>query len=72
MFQSTRPQGARLSSVNFTLSMLRFQSTRPQGARPRIPAAPLANGQFQSTRPQGARRLNPNCIKGKEKAWGFR
>jgi len=34
-FQSTRPQGARLTNVSLSTGLAAFQSTRPQGARPR-------------------------------------
>ena len=56
MFQSTRPQGARLAAGELAEPSGWFQSTRPQGARlldnMRV-SAPLL---FQSTRPQGARQ----------------
>ena len=55
-FQSTRPRGARLLSLQKTCRASKFQSTRPRGARHFFPLRASRPTQFQSTRPRGARR----------------
>ena len=81
MFQSTRPQGARLVVSGITSdSIILFQSTRPQGARPADSLNRRTYDRFQSTRPQGARRpnlsreagkgrFNPRARRGRDVPW---
>ena len=55
LFQSTRPQGARLlDEMDIAIEQL-FQSTRPQGARPEA-----------TTRPPSSASFNPRARKGRD------
>ena len=60
-FQSTLPQGERLSHRVLPYPSMQFQSTLPQGERPLAPLRQNTSSQFQSTLPQGERLMLLVC-----------
>ena len=61
LFQSTRPQGARLENTALNINSKAFQSTRPQGARPVSELNAITDlGRFN---PRARKERDPKCRK---------